>query len=48
MPPIICAIQKLSTFSGFIPAKLFENILPIVPAGFAKEVEDVNQYAAPI
>ena len=41
-------MQNAITFSGLIPAKLSENILPIVPAGFANDVEEVNQYAAPI
>lgn len=45
---MISAIQKNITFSGLIPAKVSENILPIVPAGFANDVEDVNQYAEPI
>ena len=45
---MISAIQKNITFSGLIPAKESENILPIVPAGFANDVEDVNQYAEPI
>ena len=31
-----------------MPAKVSENILLIDAAGFANEVEDVNQYAAPI
>jgi hypothetical protein len=33
---------------GAMPAKVFENIRPMVTAGFAKLVDDVNQYAAPI
>ena len=40
---MISAIQKNITFSGLIPAKVSENILPTVPAGFANDVEDVNQ-----
>ena len=40
--------QKEKTFSGLIPAKLSENIRPNVPARFANEVDDVNQYAAPM
>ena len=28
---------------GEIPANVFENDLPIVPAGLANEVEEVNQ-----
>ena len=31
-----------------MPAKVSENILLIDAAGFANDVEDVNQYAAPI
>ena len=34
--------------AGAIPAKVSENIRPIVTAGLANEVELVNQYAAPI
>ena len=33
---------------GAIPAKVSEKIRPIVTAGLAKEVELVNQYAAPM
>jgi hypothetical protein len=33
---------------GAIPAKVSENIRPMVMAGLAKLVEDVNQYAAPM
>ena len=47
-PPMICAPMKLSTESGAIPAKVSENIRPMVMAGLAKIVEDVNQYAAPM
>jgi hypothetical protein len=34
--------------AGAIPANVFEKIRPIVIAGFAKLVELVNQYAAPM
>ena len=34
--------------AGAMPAKVAENIRPIVIAGLAKLVEAVNQYAAPI
>ena len=34
--------------SGFIPVKVSLNPLAKVTAGFAKEVEDVNQYPAEI
>jgi hypothetical protein len=47
-PPMICAPMKLSTEPGAIPAKVSENIRPMVMAGLAKLVEEVNQYAAPI
>ena len=40
--------MKGSTEDGAIPAKVSENIRPMVMAGLAKLVEDVNQYAAPI
>ena len=33
---------------GAMPANVLENIRPIVTAGFANEVELVNQYAAPM
>ena len=33
------------TLRGSIPVKVSENILPIVTAGFAKDVDEVNQYA---
>ena len=36
------------TEDGAIPAKVPENIRPMVMAGLAKLVEDVNQYAAPM
>ena len=42
------AIQNKKTFSGLMPAKVSENILLIDAAGFANDVDDVNQYAAPI
>src|SRR6476646_7785828 len=47
-PPMICAPMKLSTELGAIPAKVSENIRPMVMAGLAKLVEEVNQYAAPM
>ena len=34
--------------AGAMPAKVSENIRPIVTAGLAKEVELVNQYAEPM
>ena len=36
------------TEPGAMPAKVSENIRPMVTAGLAKEVELVNQYAAPM
>ena len=41
-----CARTKAGTSPGAIPAKLFEKLRTIVIAGFAKLVEEVNQYAA--
>ncbi len=43
MAPINCAIIKPKTWSGLMPAKVFENPLAMVTAGFAKDVEAVNQ-----
>ena len=34
--------------AGAIPAKLSENIRPIVMAGLAKLVDEVKKYAAPM
>ena len=48
MPPRICAAMKGGTEDGAIPAKVPENIRPMVMAGLAKLVEEVNQYAAPM
>src|SRR4029077_15941395 len=45
---MICAPMKLGTEKGAIPANVSENIRPMVIAGLAKLVEEVNQYAAPI
>ena len=41
--PITCAKIKYITLSGWMPVKVFVNILEIVTSGFAKLVEDVNQ-----
>jgi hypothetical protein len=38
-----CIATKAATFAGLIPAKVFENPRAIVTAGFAKEVDEVNQ-----
>ena len=46
--PMIWAVMNPGAELGALPAKVSENILPIVTAGFANEVEQVNQYAAPM
>src|SRR3954447_8106608 len=43
-----CATTKPGTDAGAIPANVSENARPTVTAGLAKDVEDVNQYAAPM
>ena len=48
MPPMTCAAMKLRTDDGAIPAKVSENIRPMVMAGLAKLVEEVKKYAAPM
>ena len=48
MPPRICAAMKGGTEDGAMPAKVSENIRPIVMAGLAKLVEEVKKYAAPM
>jgi hypothetical protein len=40
------AIRKAGTSSGRIPANVLLNDRAMVTAGFANDVEDVNQYAA--
>ena len=47
-PPASCARMNGATDAGAIPANVSENTRPTVIAGFAKLVEDVNQYAAPM
>src|SRR5215471_2253317 len=47
-PPMIWAAMNAGAEDGAIPAKVLENIRPIVIAGLAKLVEEVNQYAAPM
>jgi hypothetical protein len=47
-PPTIWAPMKAGAEDGAMPAKVSENIRPIVMAGLAKLVEEVNQYAAPM
>src|SRR6202035_6197699 len=44
--PTACASKNTGTSCGRIPANVFVAILASVTAGFAKEVEAVNQYAA--
>ena len=48
MAPTICPIKKYTNELGAIPVNVFVNNLAIVTAGFANEVEDVNQYPAVI
>jgi hypothetical protein len=40
--------MKAGTWDGEMPAKVFDRARAIVMAGFANEVDEVNQYAAPI
>ena len=44
--PANCAATKSGASTGRMPAKVSENDLAIVTAGFANEVDAVNQYAA--
>ena len=46
--PMSWAMTNAGTEAGAMPAKVSLKIRPTVTAGFANEVEDVNQYAAPI
>ena len=46
--PTIWAAMNAGTEAGAMPAKVSENIRPMVIAGLAKLVEEVNQYAAPM
>ena len=48
MPPMIWAAMKARTEEGAIPAKLLENMRPMVMAGLAKLVGEVKKYAAPM
>jgi hypothetical protein len=43
--PASCAARNRGTSAGRIPANVSESERAIVTAGFAKEVEEVNQYA---
>ena len=47
-PPMTWAPMKLGAEDGAIPAKVSENIRPMVMAGLAKLVDEVKKYAAPI
>lgn len=44
--PINCAKMKAGVSAGRIPANVLVNALAAVTAGFANEVDAVNQYAA--
>src|SRR5689334_2790935 len=46
--PRVCATINAGTSRGLIPAKLFVIARATVTAGLAKDVDAVNQYAAPI
>ena len=47
-PPTIWAAMNAGTEDGAIPAKVSENMRPMVIAGLAKLVEEVKKYAAPM
>ena len=40
--------DERGTEAGAMPAKVSVNLRPMVTAGFAKDVEEVNEYAAPM
>src|SRR5438034_10009583 len=44
--PAICATTNSGTSTGLMPVNVFVNERASVTAGFANEVEEVNQYAA--
>jgi hypothetical protein len=44
--PTSCAATKAGTPLGDMPAKVSDKDRAIVTAGFAKDVDAVNQYAA--
>src|SRR5262249_48726327 len=46
--PTSCDAMNPTIDPGAMPAKLLLNARPIVTAGLANAVEDVNQYAAPM
>ena len=43
--PTNCITMNIGADPGLIPANEFERVRAIVTAGFANDVEDVNQYA---
>ena len=47
-PPTIWAAMNAGADEGAMPAKVSENIRPMVIAGLAKLVEEVKKYAAPM
>jgi hypothetical protein len=47
-PPAICAAMNAGAPAGAIPVNVSVNARAIVTAGFANEVDEVNQYAAPM
>src|SRR5439155_21835786 len=44
--PATCATTNSGTSTGLMPVNVFVNERASVTAGFAKDVEEVNQYAA--
>src|SRR3954447_147544 len=46
--PTSCAARKAGTEAGAIPANVSEKIRPMLTAGLANDVEEVNQYADPM
>ena len=46
--PMICITTNIGTDAGAMPAKESLKLRAMVTAGFASEVDDVNQYAPPI
>lgn len=46
IPPANCAAMNKGASTGRMPAKVSLRVLAIVTAGFANDVDAVNQYAA--
>src|SRR5205814_6297428 len=46
--PASCAATNAGTEAGTMPANVSVNARPTVTAGLANEVDEVNQYAAPM